>query len=51
MGLNDYLSDAAVQENVIADCCQLMDEQVAGKKGLGGMAIKTAYKGDQGVRA
>jgi hypothetical protein len=49
MSLNDYLSDAAVQENVIADCRQLMDDQVAGKKGLGGMAIKAAYKVIKGL--
>lgn len=49
MALNDYLSDAAVQENVIADCRQLMDEQVAAKKGLGGVAIKTAYKVIKGL--
>ncbi|MEM9217906.1 MAG: hypothetical protein AAGD25_26640 [Cyanobacteria bacterium P01_F01_bin.150] len=49
MGLNDYLGDAAVQENVIADCRQLMDEQVASKKGIGGVAIKAAYKVIKGL--
>ena len=49
MSLNDYLSDAAVQENVIADCRQLMDDQVAAKKGIGGIAIKTAYKVIKGL--
>lgn len=49
MSLNDYLGDAAVQENVIADCRQLMDDQVAAKKGIGGIAIKAAYKVIKGL--
>ena len=49
MALNDYLNDPTVKENVIADCCQLMDEQVAAKKGIGGIAIKTAYKVIKGL--
>ncbi|NEQ96217.1 MAG: hypothetical protein F6K30_05765 [Cyanothece sp. SIO2G6] len=49
MGLNDVLTDSTVKEQVIADCRQLMDEQVATKKGLGGMALKTAYKVIKGL--
>ncbi|NET53644.1 MAG: hypothetical protein F6K09_34865, partial [Merismopedia sp. SIO2A8] len=44
MGLSDILTDKAIKENVIADCRQLMDEQVAAKKGIGGMALKATYK-------
>jgi len=49
MGLKDILSDSTVKDNVIADCLQLMNEQVAAKKGLGGMALKTAYRVIKGI--
>lgn len=49
MALNDYLNDSTVRENVVADCCQLMDDQVAAKKGIGGMAIKATYKVIKGL--
>ncbi|MEB3229948.1 MAG: hypothetical protein VKJ64_02990 [Leptolyngbyaceae bacterium] len=49
MGLNDILSDSTVKDKVIADCIQLMDEQVTAKKGIGGMALKTAYRVIKGL--
>ncbi|MGK7888322.1 MAG: hypothetical protein AB4042_03245 [Leptolyngbyaceae cyanobacterium] len=49
MGLSDILTDNTIKEKVIADCVQLMNEQVAAKKGIGGMALKTAYKLIKGV--
>jgi len=49
MGLKDSLTNPAVKENVITDCRQLMDEQVAAKKGLGGIALKAAYSAVKGI--
>ena len=43
MGLSDQLNDPQIQAKIAGDCSVLMDEQVAAKTGLGGMAIKTAY--------
>ena len=43
MGLNEQFQDPQIQAKIADDCAQLIDEQVADKKGLGGLAIKTAY--------
>jgi hypothetical protein len=43
MGLNDQCKDPKIQAKISQDCAQLIDDQVAEKKGLGGLAIKTAY--------
>ncbi|MEL6814403.1 MAG: hypothetical protein AAFP03_06265 [Cyanobacteria bacterium J06598_3] len=49
MVLSSKLQDPAIRESVAADCTQLMDEQVSNKGGLGGMAMKTAYKVIKGL--
>ncbi|MEM9090875.1 MAG: hypothetical protein AAGC93_19280 [Cyanobacteria bacterium P01_F01_bin.53] len=49
MVLSSKLQDTAVQESLSADCAQLMDDQVAAKGGLGGMAIKAAYGAIKGI--
>jgi hypothetical protein len=41
--LKDALLVAGVRPKVIADCCTLLDEEVASKSGLSGFAIKAAY--------
>lgn len=43
MGLSEIIRDNVVREKVVADCTQLIDEQVAAKSGLGGMALKATY--------
>lgn len=43
MALSDKLSDPTLQANLVKDCVKLMDEQVAAKGGIGGLAIKAAY--------
>lgn len=43
MGLNEIVQDNAVREKVVNDCTQLIDEQVAAKPGLGGVALKATY--------
>lgn len=46
MALSDTLHNAT---NVAADCAQLIDEQVASKKGIGGMAMKATYSLVKGI--
>lgn len=43
MALSDKLNDPTLQENLVEDCVKLMDEQVATKGGIGGLALKAAY--------
>ncbi len=38
------------KESVVADCVVLIDEEVASKRGLSAMAIKTGYKLVKGVK-
>ena len=48
--LNDVLKDESKLTAIIEDCCRLVDDEVSGKRGISGMAIKTGYKVVQGVR-
>ena len=48
MGLSDKIPQD-VQANLVADCAKLMDEQVASKNGLSGLALKAAYGVVKGV--
>jgi hypothetical protein len=43
MKLSDTVHDERIRAGMIEDCVKLMDEQVAAKTGLSGMALKTAY--------
>ncbi|HEY9696154.1 MAG TPA: hypothetical protein V6D10_02760 [Trichocoleus sp.] len=43
MGLRDKISDINTQANLVVDCAKLMDEQVAAKNGISGLALKAAY--------
>lgn len=43
MTLSDQIQNPGLREAIIADCVQLMDEQVSDKSGLGGLALKSAY--------
>ncbi len=49
MGLSDLLQDTATRASLIDACTQLIDDQVATKGGLGGIAIKTTYGLVKGV--
>jgi hypothetical protein len=50
MGLSETLLDAGKKSQVIADCCQLVDEEVASKSGLGGFAVKAGYAAVKGIK-
>ncbi|MDX2214977.1 MAG: hypothetical protein SFY66_16940 [Oculatellaceae cyanobacterium bins.114] len=49
MGLHDKLKDKTTQANLVADCAKLMDEQVAAKGGISGLALKAAYGVVKGI--
>lgn len=49
MGLNNKLKDKSIQASLVADCTKLMDEQVAAKTGISGIALKAAYGIVKGV--
>ncbi|MGB3292905.1 MAG: hypothetical protein WBB01_07965 [Phormidesmis sp.] len=49
MELTDKIQDKAVRDRIAADCTQLIDTQVAAKRGLGGMALKAAYGAVKGL--
>ncbi len=47
---SELLADPEKRAAVLADCQRLIDQEVADKGGLGGMAIKGGYKLVQGVK-
>jgi hypothetical protein len=49
MGLKDKISDQHTQTALVTDCVKLIDEQVAAKNGISGLALKAAYGVVKGV--
>lgn len=49
MSLNNKISDQNTQIALVADCTKLIDEQVAAKTGISGLALKAAYGVVKGV--
>ncbi|NJN23141.1 MAG: hypothetical protein HC810_00325 [Acaryochloridaceae cyanobacterium RL_2_7] len=49
MGLRETINTPDMQTQLADDCAKLMDEQVAAKTGLGGLAIKAAYGALKGI--
>ncbi len=50
MGLVESLADESKKDAVIADVVKLVDEEVASKGGLSGIALKAAYATVKGVK-
>jgi hypothetical protein len=50
MGLRDAILSPEKKAAVIADCTTLIDEEVAGKGGLSGLAVKAAYGAVKGIK-
>ena len=50
MNLSDTLLDPAKKSAVVADCCTLVDEEVAAKSGLSGLAVKAGYSAVKGIK-
>jgi hypothetical protein len=49
MGLRNCVQNRETQIKIAEECAQLMDEQVATKTGISGLAIKAAYKALKGL--
>lgn len=43
MSLADAINDSSKKGVIIKDCCALIDEEVASKSGLSGLAVKAGY--------
>ena len=50
MTLAEAVRDEELRERIIDDCCVLVDDEVARKKGLSGAVIKTGYKAVKGAK-
>jgi hypothetical protein len=48
--LREKLGNGDKRQQVVDDACHVLDEEVADKGGLGGMAIKAAYSVVKGIR-
>jgi hypothetical protein len=48
--LKDRLLEAGKRPEVVSDCVVLIDHEVAAKKGVSGMVIKTGYKAFKALR-
>jgi hypothetical protein len=44
------LENDATRRAAVADCCALIESEVASKSGLSGVALKTGYKAIKGIR-
>ncbi len=49
MGLQDVLQNPAIYTSLVSSCQDLLDQQVASKGGLSGVALKTTYGLVKGV--
>jgi hypothetical protein len=50
MSLSDVLKDDAKKSAIVNDCCTLIDEEVASKGGLSGLAVKAGYSAVKGIK-
>lgn len=48
--LEEILTEESRKKNVIADCVVLIDEEVASKGGISGLAIKAGFKAIKGIK-
>lgn len=50
MGLAEAFADTTKKAAIIKDCCTLIDEEVAAKGGLSGLAVKAGYAAVKGIK-
>ena len=50
MGLSQVFQEKDKEQSLVADLIQLIDEQVSGKGGIGGLGLKAAYSAVKGVQ-
>lgn len=48
--LTESLTDPSKKTAVVDDCCKLIDEEVADKSGISGLAIKAGYGAVKGIK-
>ncbi len=49
MSLGDAINDQSKRAGIVADCCNLVDEEVSAKSGLSGLAVKAGYHAVKGI--
>ncbi|APR83942.1 Hypothetical protein A7982_09291 [Minicystis rosea] len=50
MSLSGAINDASKKGVIIKDCCTMIDEEVADKGGLSGLAVKAGYAAVKGIK-
>jgi hypothetical protein len=50
MSLADAMNDPSKKGVIIKDCCTMIDEEVASKGGLSGLAVKAGYAAVKGIK-
>lgn len=50
MSLGEAVSDPNKKPAIVADCCSLVDEEVAAKSGLSGLTVKAGYAAVKGIK-
>lgn len=50
MSLSDAIKDSTKKSTIVDDCCTLIDEEVASKSGLSGIAVKAGYAAVKGIK-
>lgn len=50
MGLGEILKDESQKAGLVKDCAQLVDQEVAGKSGISGFAVKAGYGAVKGIK-
>lgn len=50
MELSNRLLDPTKKEMVVNDCCNMIEEQLASKSGISGMALKAAFAALKGIK-
>ncbi len=50
MSLGDAINEPTKKPAIVADCVKLVDEEVADKSGLSGLAVKAGYAAVKGIK-
>jgi hypothetical protein len=50
MSLADALNEPSKKPAVVADCCKLVEDEVADKGGISGFAVKAGYRAVKGIK-
>jgi hypothetical protein len=50
MSLGDAINDPSKKAAVVSDCCRLIEDEVADKGGLSGLAVKAGYAAVKGIK-